>query len=683
MDLSSIRSQISDLDARLLSLLREREEAVRQVLEAKDQEGRPLRDSTREEDMLEELIRKGRELGLEGHYVTRIFQEIIDHSLRTQQRLLQDKVNPRGAPVRRVAFQGQEGAYSHLAACKHFASHGEEVSIQGYGTLDEVLEAVSEGAADFGILPVENTFAGSINEVYDLLNRTDLAVVGEEVLEIQSSLVALEDVPLSRIRRIYSHPMALNQCTRFLARMPHVQREYYADTALAMQKIRDDQDLSQAAIGPEEAARIYGLKVLERNISDQAETYTRFLVVAKEPVQVDPRVPARTSLILSVPSRPGSLLKALHVFHDHNVNLTKLESRPKPGSPFDYLFYVDFEGNIASEHIQEMLDQLRSVTGYLKVLGSYPSEMRPRTTPSTRAFLQAGAAEVQVPSNGNGSAAANKTAPKKKPKSYRLASRETKAEDTVIHVQGVEIGGPEFVMMAGPCSVENRDQILACARHVKESGGHVLRGGCFKPRTSPYSFQGLGYEGLELLVEAGRTYGLPVITEVLTTEDVRPVAEYADILQIGARNMQNFSLLKECGKVDRPVMLKRGLSASIEEFLNAAEYILAQGNHQVILCERGIRTFETHTRNTLDLGAIPLLKQMTHLPIVVDPSHAAGKRDLVMPLALAAHAVGPHGMIVEIHPEPEKALSDGPQALLFPMFTDLMRQIYGGQTQPA
>jgi chorismate mutase/prephenate dehydratase len=266
--------------------------------------------------------------------------------------------------------------------------------------------------------------------------------------------------------------------------------------------------------------------------------------------------------------------------------------------------------------------------------------------------------------------------PKKENVSYRLASRARKPDDTIITVGGVKIGGPGFVMIAGPCAVESREQIHQCARYVKECGGQLLRGGCFKPRTSPYSFQGLGFEGLEMLAEAGREYDLPIVTEVLSPADVDAVSRYADVLQIGARNMQNFSLLSEVGRSNRPVLLKRGMMSTMEEFLNAAEYILDRGNHQVILCERGIRTFETATRNTLDLGSIPILRSLTHLPIMVDPSHAAGRRDMVIPLALAAHAVGPHGLIVEIHPEPEKALSDGPQSLHFHEFADLMRRIY-------
>jgi 3-deoxy-7-phosphoheptulonate synthase len=239
----------------------------------------------------------------------------------------------------------------------------------------------------------------------------------------------------------------------------------------------------------------------------------------------------------------------------------------------------------------------------------------------------------------------------------------------------VKIGGSEFVVMAGPCSVESEQQIMECARHAKECGARILRGGCFKPRSSPYSFQGLGYEGLELLAEAGRAYGLPIVTEVMSPEDVEGIAAHADILQIGARNMQNFTLLKALGRTHLPILLKRGLSSSLDDLLNAAEYILAHGNQQVILCERGIRTFETATRSTLDISAVPVIKRESHLPIIIDPSHAAGERDLVPPLALAAKAVGAHGIIVEFHPEPEKALSDGPQALRFPQFQKLMKDL--------
>lgn len=261
-------------------------------------------------------------------------------------------------------------------------------------------------------------------------------------------------------------------------------------------------------------------------------------------------------------------------------------------------------------------------------------------------------------------------------KPYKLASQEIKKEKSIIRLDhGIEIGGPEIVVMAGPCSVESLDQIMATAQAVKKAGAKVLRGGAFKPRTSPYDFQGLEEEGLKLLREAGDRYQMPVVTEVMRERDVELVASFADILQIGARNMQNFGLLKTVGQIHKPVLLKRGLANTIKEFLMSGEYILAQGNYQVILCERGIRTFETATRNTLDVACVAVLKHETHLPVIVDPSHAAGVWNLVMPLARAGLAAGADGLMVEVHPNPHEALSDGPQSLLPEKFQQLMNSL--------
>ena len=260
-------------------------------------------------------------------------------------------------------------------------------------------------------------------------------------------------------------------------------------------------------------------------------------------------------------------------------------------------------------------------------------------------------------------------------KPWKLVSREVKPDDTVIEVGGVKIGGGAFVVMAGPCSVESREQVLSTARHVREQGARILRGGAFKPRTSPYDFQGLREEGLALLAEARELTGMPVITEVKDTETLKVVAEHADILQIGARNMQNFSLLEAVGASGKPVMLKRGIANSVNEWLMAAEYIVSRGNYQVMLCERGIRTYETMTRNTLDLGVLPILRSITHLPIIVDPSHGTGVAKAVSPMARAAAATGVDGVIVEVHPNPSKALSDGPQALTFDVFSEMMSDV--------
>ena len=260
-------------------------------------------------------------------------------------------------------------------------------------------------------------------------------------------------------------------------------------------------------------------------------------------------------------------------------------------------------------------------------------------------------------------------------KPYKLASKEFHPDDTIIRVGDAVIGGPDPVIMAGPCSVEDEEQMVSTAKAVKAAGATVMRGGAFKPRTSPYSFRGMGEDGLKLLLTAKQETGLPIITEVMATDDVETVAKYADILQIGARNMQNYNLLDEVGKLNKPVMVKRGLAASYEEWLLAAEYVMAGGNQQVILCERGIRGFETFTRFTLDVAAVPVIKRLSHLPIVCDPSHSTGKWYLVTPVALASIAAGAHGLIIEVHPNPDMAKCDGPQSLTFENFDMLMEQV--------
>lgn len=261
-------------------------------------------------------------------------------------------------------------------------------------------------------------------------------------------------------------------------------------------------------------------------------------------------------------------------------------------------------------------------------------------------------------------------------KPFKLASAEGRPERSQLPMgEGVEIGGDQIIIVGGPCSVESREQIMESADVVKTGGGHVLRGGAYKPRTSPYSFQGMAEEGLKLLAEAREKTGLPIQTEVMDSEDIDVCCEYADVLQIGARNVQNFSLLKKVGKTKKTIFLKRGMSTTIEEFLMSAEYIMSQGNPNVVLCERGIRTFETATRNTLDISAVPVLKEQTHLPVVVDPSHAAGAWRFVAPLAKASVAVGADGLMLEMHPEPERAMSDGPQSLKPEKFAALVEEL--------
>jgi chorismate mutase/prephenate dehydratase len=676
--LQSIRRDIDSLDQEMLKLLAARRAKSMEAAKAKENEPDLFQDRTRESELLAQRIQVGKSCGLDSHFVNTVFQGILDDSLRLQREYFQERANEESG-VFRVAFQGIEGSYSHLAAQEYFSRKGGGVSYIGCSQFKDVVEALEKGRVELAMLPIENTTSGGINEVYDLLLRAQISIVGEAKFKVKHCLLGLESAKLSDVKTIICHPQTVLQCSHFIARLPQCRIEYFTDTALSGKKIKEDGDASQAAIASQEAAAIFGLSIIESGIANQEENYTRFLVAARKPIRVDKRIPCKTSVVMATGNEPGSLLEALLIFRDNGINLTKLESRPIIETPWEEMFYVDFEGNLADERAQKAIDEVTKKATFIKVLGCYPSQDL-RTSKLARGVVAPAPADPSVEATEAVEMPAYKPSPDtRKPTGYRLASREYKSEDTVLDIKGVKLGGDNFVVIAGPCAVESMEQIMTCAQEVSEAGGHILRGGCFKPRTSPYSFQGLGYEGLDMLVEAGRKYGLPVVTEVLSPDDVQRVAEKADILQVGARNMQNFTLLSEVGRTRRPVMLKRGMSSSLDELLQAAEYILKGGNQQVFLCERGIRTFETATRNTLDMSAVPVLRSRTHLPVIVDPSHAAGKRELVPPLSVASKSVGAHAVMVEIHPEPEKAMSDGPQALRFPEFEELMARLINGR----
>jgi len=674
-NISNLREKINLLDSELIKLLANRRKLSKEVILTKENSQKPIRDKQRESELLNRLIKIGKKEGLDSHFLTKVFYEIIEDSVRLQQNYVQTKLNGKGEKKKTitVAIQGIEGSYSYLASQKYFTHRNVDLNFVSKKRFDEVVVAVEKGEADLAVLPIENTTSGGINEVYDLLLHTTLSIVGEEKFQVKHCLVASEEISFRKIKKVYAHYQAAAQCSKFLETIPNVSIEYFDDTAMSVQKVKEEGNSTYAAIASEEAAKFFRLKILKTDIANQSENFTRFLIASRKPNEVDSRIPCKTSIVMATSHTPGSLVEALNVFRKSNVNLTKLESRPIIGNPWEEMFYLDFEGNITSELVQKILDELGQHTRFIKVLGSYPSQELERTKLEYPNILNE---ESESVSDNQKTETELQPKKKSKSKSYRLASREYKSDDTIIKVKDVVIGGNNFVVIAGPCSVESEEMILKCALEAKENGAQILRGGCFKPRTSPYSFQGLGLDALKFLTDAGKYYEMPVITEVLDTEHVVEVAKTADILQVGARNMQNFALLKEVGKSHRPVMLKRGLMASIDELLNAAEYILSQGNRQVILCERGIRTFETATRNTLDLSAIPVLKELTHLPVIVDPSHAVGERNKVIPLAKAAKIVGAHGIMIEFHPDPPNALSDPEQALYFQQFEELMRDLY-------
>lgn len=375
--LDRLRTELDAIDLRIVEALADRLRVIGVVSAFKETQPVQLRDRHREDALLQRLESHARELRLDAHFVRRLFKEILEYSVRRQEDHLFARERRADHPTI-VAYQGTDGAWGHIAAQRHFGVRGDDVEYRAFDTFREMLEAVGSGAAQYALLPIENTTAGSINEAYDLLAKMDLALVGEEIQRVDHCLMALDDVPLERIKRILSHPQAIAQCANFLAGLPHTHVESFANTALAARRVRDDRDLSQAAIGSEEAARHWGLTVIARDITDQRENYTRFVVVSARPMACDPRIACKTSLIFATKHEQGALVASLNVLAAHGLNLTKLESRPKPGSPWEYVFYVDFEGNLQDEATGRALRELTSHVLTLKVLGCYPARTRTR-----------------------------------------------------------------------------------------------------------------------------------------------------------------------------------------------------------------------------------------------------------------------------------------------------------------
>jgi chorismate mutase/prephenate dehydratase len=384
--LERLRAELDAIDDRIVEALADRLRVVGVIAAFKKTQPEALRDRPREQALLDRVDGLARALRIDPHFVVRLFREIIDHSVRRQQAHLLDREpgrDPQSVTV--VGYQGTEGAWGHLAAQRHFGARANEVDYRAFETFADMVDAVRGGLVHVAMLPIENTTAGSINEAYDLLGQLDVAIVGEEIQPVDHCLMAVEAVQLSKIRRILSHPQAIAQCSNFLQGLPHCHVEAFANTALAARKVREDQDLSQGAIGSEEAARIWGLHVIARHITNQRENYTRFVVVGPHPLPCDTRIACKTSLIFVTRHEQGALVSCLNVFARHGLNLTKLESRPKQGSPWEYVFYVDFEGNLQDAATSAALQEVAAHVLSLKVLGCYPARrLRPAAATGTQ-----------------------------------------------------------------------------------------------------------------------------------------------------------------------------------------------------------------------------------------------------------------------------------------------------------
>jgi 3-deoxy-7-phosphoheptulonate synthase len=574
----------------------------------------------------------------------------------------------------RAAYQGTIGSYSASALERLFRERGLPVELRGEPSYQRVASTVISGVADVGLLPLESTIAGTVREGYDLLAQYDLLPLLEVEERVDHHLLGIAGGAVTDVREVEGHPLAIAECGRFLGTLAAARAVPSADTGTAAADVAERAEKSRAAIGSLETAAHYGLVALANHIADHPDDRTRFILFAAPNAAPNVRALARrsgarkTSLVLSTRHEQGELVRCLSILSNAGINLLKLESRPKLGKPGESLFYVDIAGDEGEPRVMAALSELLAAALDLRVIGSYDGASSGDSANATNAATAEGRGEPARVTSSEPLPEMPASAAKNWPKAARTAH----PRGTRLVVGGVEIGGDEFVVIAGPCSVESREQVTETAKHVARFGAKLLRGGAFKPRTNPYAFQGLGWEGVELLGEAGRAAGLPIVSEVMSIDQVERMARAVDVLQIGARNMQNYDLLRAVGRTDRPVLLKRGLSASLDELLAAAEYILAEGNPNVALCERGIRTFETATRNTLDLSAVPVLRERTHLPILVDPSHGVGVRRWIRPLCRAAKAVGAHGILIEVHPNPEEAKSDKDQALTFDDFRLIM-----------
>lgn len=371
--LDDIRAKLDEIDRRIVEALADRQNVIRETASLKIANAGKIQDYKREEEILSRLREEARKLGIDRYFVEQIFREIISHSVRLQTHALLDYHNEKQSDKAiSVAYQGAEGSYSFEAANRHFGERYSEIACFGYNTFEDACRAVEQKETDVAVLPIENTTAGSINETYDLLGNGSLFIIGEEVLRIRHLLLAPEVVPVSKIRRILSHPQAIAQCSRFLAKLPNCKVESYLDTALAARKVGEDGDLSQAAIASANAAELYGLKVIQRDIANQDKNFTRFVIAARESVRCDPQIPCKTSLVIATSHEKGALIDCLRVLGDHGINMTKLESRPRPNVPWQYLFYLDIEGNILNPSVDKAMTELGKKASYLKILGSYP-----------------------------------------------------------------------------------------------------------------------------------------------------------------------------------------------------------------------------------------------------------------------------------------------------------------------
>ena len=636
--LSHTREQITALDKDLLALLAKRRELSLNVARSKEVDIRPIRDTQREKELLSRLVKQGREQGLDAHYVISLYQNIIEDSVLNQQAYLQNRANPDTEKQQyNVAYLGARGSYSYLAANRY--CNRRQVNMQDLGckSFDDIVKAVESGHADYGFLPIENTSSGSINEVYDILQHTSLAIVGETTIEVDHCLLAKNGSKIEQIKTVYAHPQPISQCSRYLTLHPDYKLEYCSSSAEAMEKVVENDDPTVAAIGSAEGGALYQLEPIAQDLANQKINQSRFIVVARKAIVVPEQLPAKSTLIMATGQKPGTLVEALLVLKAHNLNMSKLESRPIPGTPWEEMFYLDLDANLTSDAMQSALKELERITRFIKVLGCYPCETVNPTRLSNRQLMI-------EPNTSRAEHSAKTLAPSDPISTDKLRYRKASKEDTTeVTIGQLQIGDGHFGAIALISLPQDSDLYSHKAKSLKEAGFQavILEGLSRQLDMSPNVIK---------LKKSLHQFNLECIISVEHESELKFATEHASILLIKGKQMYNEALLKQVGSLHIPVILERNTMASIEELLIAAETILTQGNQQLILCESGVRTFNNSIMPSLDLAALVGIKAISHLPILINPSYASSKKTL-SPHAKAGKQLNADGLILSFSSE--------------------------------
>lgn len=611
-ELSQTREQITALDKSLLELLSKRRQLSLNVARSKEVDVRPIRDTQREKELLERLVQQGREQGLDAHFVISLYQSIIEDSVLFQQTYLHGRANPDTQKQQyTVAYLGARGSYSYLAATRYCSRRQVAMIDFGCKSFDDIVNAVESGHADYGFLPIENTSSGSINEVYDVLQHTTLSIVGETTIEVGHCLLTKPDSKISDIKTIYAHPQPISQCSRYLSQYPHIKLEYCSSSAEAMTKVIEADNNSVAAIGSAEGGSLYQLVAIEKGLANQKINQSRFIVVARKASAVPSQLPAKTTLIMATGQKPGALVEALLVLKAHNLNMSKLESRPIPGTPWEEMFYIDIDGNLATTQVQQAIKELERLTRFIKVLGCYPCEtVKPTQLSQAQLLIEPDSSKhiaAKVSSNNQDK-----------------HSRDYKSQDTQLVCQNLHIGAGQFGALQQINLPIDNTELATQAKHIKESGFQAIVLNDLKNQ--------LNEQQLKSYAQVIEQAGLLCVMQIDQEQDFALASPIADMLILAGKQMYNPDLLALIGSVNLPVLLERNTMASIDDWLQAADTVLSHGNQQLGLCESGVRSFTHPEQLSLDLAGLVEVKSRSHLPVIVNTSFS------IDPARLTTHA---------------------------------------------